>query len=415
MAKKYKLEQSSLSSHERFLRLYETLLRDAPISNNPLDFTVQFRNGKFKLDNTIESAQVLRDWLVEAPHTRPIAPFEEHIYDVTKDGFQFVKRQRNIPGYVVENIRERYEKELWGGGPQWITTRAKSILPADFRNVVQNLRLPGWEIQDAEIIVKQNYRTRQKLRFGLNKKGVEIACFTENDHLEDWLKRVAKEYDTELIQEETEDGQIVIASELPDGNYVMMPQCIYAQGVQALREAHERGENLLDRPLTFGENLQARLQNAELFQTWMDSCTGIAYKAGTSRFKIIRECDPLINIDPEFNQVLMGINYDSLEEEEFDRNDATYNGLLTRDQVMKHPAWQAAVGDQSLLEEYTNHYFNTFNRETGMGFWLRDNIDIDQLRALCVDYVDYYSVADGINNLNNNYARFALVAPSGAP
>jgi hypothetical protein len=415
MAKKYKLEQSSLSSHERFLRLYETFLHEVPLPNSPTDFTVRFRNGKSRLIDTIEGAQVLRDWLLEAPNTRPVAPFEEHIYDITKDGLQWFGRQRNIPGYVDKHIREKYEREVWGGAPEWITIRPKNILPRDFRNVVQNLTLPGWEVQDAEIIVKQNYRTGQRLRFGLNKKGVEVACFTENDDLENWLKRVAKEYDTELIQEETEDRGVELPSNIV---YRFTDYGNYAQGVQRLREAQERGEHVLDRPLTFGENLVGRLQDQDLFNNWLWSCTGIAYKAGSSRFKIIHECDQLIDIEPNFNQGFIAVNYDDLAGDnviEFDRNDATYNGLLTRDQVLNHPAWQAAVGDDKLLQDYTTEVFQRFNRSTAMGFWLRNNIDTDQLRALCVDSIDDGSGAVGSGNLSDRCARFALVAPSGAP
>jgi hypothetical protein len=404
MTKLYQIEKGSPS-------LYEKFLHEAPLSNSATNFTIQFRNGKFSLNDTIESAQVLRDWLLERPNTRSVAPFEEHIYNVNKHGLQWLKRQRNIPGYIDEHFRQKYEREIWGGAPQWITTKARNILPKEYRNIIKNLTLPGWEVQDAEIIIQQNYRISQRLRFGLNQNGIELVCIRKDDTLENWVEHIAKEYNTELIQKETED----IIVELPtNAVYRSIPGRTYAQGVQTLREAYQRGEHLLDRPLTFSENLIVRLENQKLFSDWLWSCTGIAYKAGSSKFKIIHKCNQLIDIDSNMYQSSIPVNYDSLEGDnviELDRNDATYNELLSRDQVLKHPAWQAVVEDDTLLQDYTTEVFRRLNKSDAMGFRLKDDIETDQLRPLIIVNIGYFSNANGYNFLKFN-SRFVQVTLS---
>ena len=92
------------------------------------------------------------------------------------------------------------------------------------------------------------------------------------------------------------------------GAYDIMDQTkTYALGVEALRQSHARGEcpaqplyvdggRSIVRPLTLKENIEARVNDYErmkpgderlrLFNRWNDSCTGVAYKAGTTKFKI---------------------------------------------------------------------------------------------------------------------------------
>jgi hypothetical protein len=401
MAKKYTIKSNRT-------KLYDNLLYNSPLPSNFTDFFVKFLNGSLNVGQNIADAQVFRDLKMENPNSFAI-PFEEHIYDIIDGNPKRTMQQRKFPDYISDEVRELYEQKIWCGGPHWTTVRANKILPDNFRELVGTLRFPHWGVQEAEIDSRQNYQ----LRFGLKHGGVEAVCFNDDNCLESWLKDLANEYNTELMQEETEDFSIF----LPAGTqYLLMPKYMYARGVQALRESYERGEHLLNRPLTFGENLQARLENPELFNTWIDSCTGIAYKAGTGRFKPIRECNQLINIEPGFNRRFIEIDYDSLDVEEFDSGDALYNQSLTREQVLSHPAWQAVVGNLALLEEYTNHHFDRSNRELGMGIYLRRNIDTDQLRPLYVNSIVNNSNADGKDYQSYDYARFAqAVAPSGAP
>ena len=87
-----------------------------------------------------------------------------------------------------------------------------------------------------------------------------------------------------------------MSTDLIAGKYILMPQTLtYAKGVEALRVASVK------RQFTLKENILARVEAYEsgderLFDTWLDLCTGIAYKAGTTKFKIIPECAELIGI-----------------------------------------------------------------------------------------------------------------------
>ena len=126
-----------------------------------------------------------------------------------------------------------------------------------------------------------------------------------------------------------------------DGDYILMPQTnTYALGVDALREACKNDPasahpqftlpdgSIVYRPLTFRENLEARVKEYEtlqhpdgraktaeerqaLFLKWLDSCTGIAYKANTTKFKVIPECLPLITIDKDNRDHFLAVPYSS--------------------------------------------------------------------------------------------------------
>jgi len=230
------------------------------------------------------------------------------------------------------------------------------------------------------------------------------------------------------------------------GNYILMPKTsTYAQGVQALRSSYEKGEcpaqplfvkpdgSNVVRPLTFRENLRARiedynrLENSDgsqrnmedrlklLTERWLDSCTGVAYQSGTDKMKIILVCNELIEIPSGFNDPFFPVNYANIEGFELDRSEAKYGELLTKDQVLNHPAWQAAVeDDKNLLKEYCDIVFSQlmekYSRDNGMRFWVRSTTENDELRALFVSILNNNSYAYGISNLGNN-GSFLRVAP----
>ncbi|MDP3990188.1 MAG: hypothetical protein Q8Q01_03205 [archaeon] len=216
-----------------------------------------------------------------------------------------------------------------------------------------------------------------------------------------------------------------------DGNPVLMPKtATYALGAQALRDSYARGEcpthplftNVV-RPLTFRENLEARVNDYEnnrgkkerlrLFNKWLDSCTGIAYKKGTDKFKIIPISPDLVTIPRDFNNHFIQVDYDGLAGTELDRSGGKYNQLLTTDEVLAHPAWRVAVeGDIALLRTYRDIVFaekKSLNKL--MRFWLHDDPNKDQLRALFVNDLDYGSSAGGSNDLGDG-GSFLRVAPS---
>ena len=153
----------------------------------------------------------------------------------------------------------------------------------------------------------------------------------------------------------------IMATDLIAGKYVLMPSArTYALGVEELRQASVK------RPFTFKENLQARVEAYEsgdyrLFETWLNSCTGIVYKAGTTRFKIIPSCAELIGINKDFSHSFLPVEYDTIAGVELDSSKGKYNHLLTKAEVLEHPAWLASVeGDRTLLSAYTDIVFKAY-------------------------------------------------------
>lgn len=237
-----------------------------------------------------------------------------------------------------------------------------------------------------------------------------------------------------------------------EGNYILMDTTsTYALGAEALRVAcrdsnphpihtydliSDDKEIQIYRPLTFHENLRARVEDfnreydesgaqrtlddrLRLLARWLDSCTGVAYRRKTSKMKIIPVSQDLIEIDANFRDHYLAVDYTSLDGEELDRSKGKYNELLTETEVIEHPAWLAAVnGDKALLKEYAGIVFaqlkERYKRDTGMIFWIRDTTATDELRALFVYNLDNYSSAYGNISLNK-YGSFLLVAPVGAP
>ena len=222
-----------------------------------------------------------------------------------------------------------------------------------------------------------------------------------------------------------------------EGDYILMDLVdTYAKGVHNLQKACQKRTasphptytkpdgSLIYRPLTFKENLEARVTDYEnnkdteerkrLFKRWNDSCTGLAYKKGATKFKLIHLSPELITIPEDFKQGYIKVDYDAISGVELDKKDATYNTLLSPSQIEVHPAWLAALEDDAhLLKTYRDIVFAERKTDTAMGFWLRNEIVEDQLRALFVYNLYNYSIADGNNNLSN-YGSFLHVAPSGS-
>ncbi|MBU2590381.1 MAG: hypothetical protein KKB39_06490 [Nanoarchaeota archaeon] len=219
--------------------------------------------------------------------------------------------------------------------------------------------------------------------------------------------------------------------DLSNLEYVLMPRAsTYALGVEALRTScladplnaqfmfTQDDNSKIISPLTFEENIKARVDDYEtlfdengnerdlnlrtrLFNIWLDSCTGIAYKAKTTKFKIVTECSELINIASNFNSKYLPINYRGINSIELDSSQGVYNKLLTPEQILEHPAWNTAVQDKSLLKTYTDLVFKLNSGDERMGFWVRQNTAKDELRALFVVNLDDYSFANGDYDLDS--------------
>lgn len=402
MAKKYTIKTNRIG-------LYDDLIHSSPLLAKSTDFDIQFLNGSLDIGNNKDHAKVFRDLKMENPNGTAI-PFEEHIYHIKDGRPKKVGEERNFPDYIPDEIKKLYEQKIYGGAPHWMTVRANRILPDNFREAVDTLIFPQWCVQEAKVISMPDYR----LRFGLNQGGIKAVCFNDDNTLGNWLKTLANEYNAKLVEEIIKSSIV----NLPDNTKFiqLIPGYTYAQGVQALKEAYEREEHLLDRPLTFGENLLAKLENPRLFNNILNSCTGFARKRGTSLIKIIQKCDELINIPLDFNNNrITNFNYDLLDGKEFDLDQVVYNNPFTnaRDAI-NDPLWQAAVNDQEILEKYAKFYFERLKRKSGMEFSLwHTKKDKDILNMLCIHNIINNSRA-GIRGLNYDNAYFArAIAPSG--
>jgi hypothetical protein len=153
-----------------------------------------------------------------------------------------------------------------------------------------------------------------------------------------------------------------------------------------------------------------------LFNNYKFTCTGIAYPKGGKEIKIIPESTNLIMILETHNTTFLDINYANIVGTKLDTSNAKYNKLLSKSEVLEHPAWIASVGDtidaRKVLKSYADIVFKmiaTKSNTQGMGYWIKTSPDKDQLRALYGYSIDDNSDADGIYFLNDK-ARFLLVA-----
>jgi len=222
-----------------------------------------------------------------------------------------------------------------------------------------------------------------------------------------------------------------------EGSYILMPRVdTYTKGAHALREACKAEAHsphpqfVLDdgsriyRALTFKEDIEARVTDYEnnkdteerkrLFQRWNDSCTGVAYKNATTKFKIVPMCSQLITLDKDFNGGGLAIEYDDIAGIELDRAAGKYTAHLTKDEVLANEGWRAAVEDDlELLKTYRDIVFTELKRDDAMAFCVLDKPAEDQLRALFVYDLNVDSSACGNFDLND-LGSFLRVAPSRA-
>ena len=172
------------------------------------------------------------------------------------------------------------------------------------------------------------------------------------------------------------------------------------------------------RPLTFKENIQARLAQyaatgraGSLWSSWLDSCSAIVYKGGSTKFKIVRLSSHLLELPSSFRESLLGVNYGDFAGPQLDLQNDIYNQPLTQEQVVKHEGWLAVFeGDKDLLKEYAALVFGLLNRNTAMQFWVVQNSAQDQLRPLAVYNLGIDSDCGGFRDLDGG-GRFARVCP----
>ena len=133
---------------------------------------------------------------------------------------------------------------------------------------------------------------------------------------------------------------------------------------------------------------------AELFDQYLNSCTGVASKKKSPLIKINPICKELITIDKDFNDSFINIDYKSFEGEE-----------LNTEKTSKMDKWLIAMGgnnseNKEIYKDYQEALFErrpNLSKEDAMNFYTVKKPSKDQLRALYV-YVDYgYSIALGFS------------------
>lgn len=169
--------------------------------------------------------------------------------------------------------------------------------------------------------------------------------------------------------------------------YKIIKSKTYAKGIAKLKEQGKM-------PFTFAENIEARIidyttncEDAELFRIWLDSVTGIAYKAKSTKFKLILRSDKLENIKSVFSRNFVPVEYSAEKGIEFDSRKGKYNQNLTREEAKSHKFWLELMnGNKERLAEYVDIWFDKTGKEKGMGIFLRNNTTEDELYSLPFDF-----------------------------
>lgn len=232
----------------------------------------------------------------------------------------------------------------------------------------------------------------------------------------------------------------------PDSRYVLMPIAqTYGLGIRDLRDSYARGEipdqptmvvdypgmsfngKTVPRPLTFKETIEARVNDYEsvnpgnerlrLFRRWISSCTGVAYKARSTKFKLVSMSQELAGMTPGHVGLyeIGGGNvspwqYEKLAVPELDSSKGIYNKLLTKGQLMIHSGWRAAVeGDIALLRACRDIVFAEKGGSQLMGFCVRQNTSADELTDLQIGILDTGSSAYGDTYLNNRSSFLQVI------
>jgi len=236
----------------------------------------------------------------------------------------------------------------------------------------------------------------------------------------------------------------ITSAKLSVGAYSFIEAKPYSQAVHKLQVALKTSPSSVHplfnlsatqkvyRPLTFKENIEARINDFEtktnpdgsprsnddlkkLFLVYLDSCTGIAYKAESTRFKIDPECKTLITINNSFNQAFHPIDYSTFNGVELDSSKDVYNSLLSKSKFLDHEGYRLLYSDdKKLMNTYWDIVHSLKSQDNLMSFWVKQNTSTDELRALYVNNINNNSNANGNNNLNNN-ARFLLIIQAETP
>jgi len=203
-----------------------------------------------------------------------------------------------------------------------------------------------------------------------------------------------KDFETK-IRGLLEEKKIIYPLDAIKKGFEVIHALTFADGIAQLKWQEQK-------PLTLFDNIVARITDSEingeyerLCKTSLDSVTGIAYKAHSTKFKIILRSYKLENIQQGFDQDFILVNYDAEQGIELDRKKDKYNQPLTREEAKSHEFWLAVMNDdKEKLAKYVDLMFKT-GRKKRMGVYLRKNTKQEELFALSLGNDCYSSDIDG--------------------
>ena len=181
-------------------------------------------------------------------------------------------------------------------------------------------------------------------------------------------------------------------------------------------------------PMNVSQLMQRRLDvrnsDAKVKGSYMDNYfdTGdaVVYHPD-GRVKIVLDSQTLRDMAPETQRVggalLIGEDvYNTLEGEEFKKGKlGKTESSLSREDVKSHPVWKVLARDQGLLNDYADYIFaegkERFGYDTAMGVYPDSAGDNPKMRAWCVNWLGFRSVANGRYDLDYFNRRFVGIAP----
>ena len=201
---------------------------------------------------------------------------------------------------------------------------------------------------------------------------------------------------------------------------------LYSSKIHPTHPTSIENPNTIYRPLTYKENVEAIIDDYEtlnypdntprdmnnrekLLNVGLNSCTGIAYKKNSDKFKISRKCHSLITLDDDFNEEFKSILYDIYPGMEFDSTDSTkgiYNSVLSKEQFLEHEVYRYLYDDDvSLMNKYWEIVQESLHstQKTDFLFELEitANTQTDELRNLYQYSQGRLHNTMGSSNLNN--------------
>ncbi len=214
-----------------------------------------------------------------------------------------------------------------------------------------------------------------------------------------------KKKKTEEVKEEVKPTQIDY-SNLIINSYDPIKTDTYAEGIAELKKQglviSSFSTNLEARIKQVNENPNTNLNHLSLWEKWLDSNCAICYN-GKDKFKIIHNCEELVNIDPNFNDHYIQSDYNKYKVDnknvfEVSIKDDKYRQMLTQSELLKHKGWLALVqDDKQLLENYSKLVFK--DRKEAMCFWINTSPEKGELRRVYVNIIGNGSSANGYNDL----------------